>query len=379
MATRTIVALSAWCAVGFAATAAFGQPPDTIFGGTVRRSDVVIVGTTGSPEYVRDETYVGRGNVGIAAQRFSIPVTVERVFKGENVPPQLDVIYFGFAPRAGGYSGPGFVMVPANSTCILCLMPDDDGDYRLPDPMSLGNLIVVGRAMPPPAAPPASAEEAVVLQLLFSAAAEDLPTEVRRRCIAGVISIDFYPCQPKRGPRPDVSEAEQQRMRDLYRERVLPALLELTKSDDAALSQQAWETLVYEQYPGAAPVIADMARKEEPGPTHSSLAWRLSNYRCPSAELTAVLNPLLDDPDTRVREAVAYSLREVADKSSIPYLIRRLDDTNDKVRYYVVCALSDVTGENVYPSIPYFEEKEAEFISFWKDWAANHPEAVKEQ
>lgn len=345
----------------------------------LQQSELVVVGKTGAAQLIWDEVYTTDGGQEIPAQRYIVPVAVECVLKGKDVPAQLTVAYFNYRPRPGAFSGPGFATVPSDATCILCLVHDRDKDHRLTKPMSTGNLVPVGRAMPAPADPPQSVAEAVVEQLLYSAAADDLPVDTRRCCTGALIGIEFHLCPPASGAAPESAASSPERMRQLLQERVLPTLLELTLSREPELVRMAWVTLAYMQYPGAVPPIVEMARNDPTAETHASAAWRLEAYRCSSPELTRLLNPLLRDKDHRIREAVAYALRQVGDQSSIAYLLDALDDTEWRIRWYAVQALSRVTGEGVFPARDYFQDKEAEFIQFWKDWAANHPDQVKKE
>lgn len=68
-----------------------------------------------------------------------------------------------------------------------------------------------------------------------------------------------------------------------------------------------------------------------------------------------------------MRRWVAYSLRLLADKRSIPLLGRMLDDTNAIIRYYAATTLTTFYKEGPFPSLPLFETNETAYVGYWKD------------
>jgi hypothetical protein len=344
-------------------------------------SEIIVVGRTGTPQFMGEQSYATEIAGEVEVERFLTPVSVERVLKGADVPGELAVVHFrSIPPRQGSAVYVSFEYVPANDICLLCLVRDRDEDYRLTWPNRMMNVVRVGRVMPHPQIAPANPLEAVVAQLLFSVSAGDLPMQTRRQCLMALGGFGSCLCPyfaSMQGiPTGGGEQISQDEMLGLVQQRIWPRVLDLTQSDDGQLAAQAWRTLARLQYPDAVPQLVAALREDQTASWRASL---LGKYRCSSPRLVALLNPLLGDEDARIREAVAYALRHVADRSSLPYLIEALDDTQEDVRYFVVCALSVVTGENVFPAKDYFQDKEAEFIRFWKDWAANHPDQVKKE
>ena len=67
---------------------------------------------------------------------------------------------------------------------------------------------------------------------------------------------------------------------------------------------------------------------------------------------------------------VAYSLREMKHKSSIPYFVEGLNDEDQEVRYECMIALAETVGkfQDWAPSIPLFEVDEERYLNKWKQW-----------
>jgi hypothetical protein len=99
-----------------------------------------------------------------------------------------------------------------------------------------------------------------------------------------------------------------------------------------------------------------------------------------AAELEQISDPkivplfnklLITAKDARLRRAVANSLRRIKDKSSVPYLVKGLDDEDQDVRHRCVMGLAKIDGKyraGWAPSIPLFEANEEQCLNKWKHW-----------
>jgi len=122
----------------------------------------------------------------------------------------------------------------------------------------------------------------------------------------------------------------------------------------------------------------------EPDLGRGFIARALSKIRDP--EMIPMLNDLLlNSKDWNVRLHVAQNLREIRDKSSIPYFIKGLDDENQEVRHRCMIAIYEVEtnfnrkGKNVnpndvnkfggyIPTVEVLEANETEYLNKWKKW-----------
>lgn len=89
--------------------------------------------------------------------------------------------------------------------------------------------------------------------------------------------------------------------------------------------------------------------------------------------LASKLNPLLSSKNELLRREVVQSLRKMQNKSSIPYLIKALDDNNEIVKTRAVMALTEMNLTDMRSKCwkePAANEKEriGKYIILWKDW-----------
>ena len=84
------------------------------------------------------------------------------------------------------------------------------------------------------------------------------------------------------------------------------------------------------------------------------------------------LRPLLESDDDELRIAAAEALWHIAGAKSVSMLVPHLRDTNHDVRYYIVRALADITGQNLWgPSPAAFYDDENKYVTHWLEWAKN--------
>jgi hypothetical protein len=83
------------------------------------------------------------------------------------------------------------------------------------------------------------------------------------------------------------------------------------------------------------------------------------------------LTPLLQYNDMQLRYAAIRALRNIRSRSTIPFLIKALDDDYLDVRYQAMMALAEVTQHPEWcTTIDVFRHDETKYISKWKAWFA---------
>jgi hypothetical protein len=82
------------------------------------------------------------------------------------------------------------------------------------------------------------------------------------------------------------------------------------------------------------------------------------------------IEPLLGSSYSSTRAAAAEAVWHIAAWAGAPAAVSALTDSDQRVRYYSVRALADITGQTEWrPSIPEFQEHEPKYIEHWLDWA----------
>lgn len=66
-----------------------------------------------------------------------------------------------------------------------------------------------------------------------------------------------------------------------------------------------------------------------------------------------------------VKEAIAKTLSNLADKRSLPLIKQLMDDRDSRVRYHAMVALTRIFGEGFWPSVRNFEENESFYRTYW--------------
>lgn len=94
-------------------------------------------------------------------------------------------------------------------------------------------------------------------------------------------------------------------------------------------------------------------------------------HACVTTEALAYVAPLLFHRNPRVREQVAYLVRDIRDPAGIPYLVTLLDDRESSVRESAVNGLAQLSGQmDRWVSGERFSQEEAKHIAYWKQWWA---------
>ena len=82
------------------------------------------------------------------------------------------------------------------------------------------------------------------------------------------------------------------------------------------------------------------------------------------------LETLLERGDDAVRRAAARALANTSSPDGTDALARALYDPDQQVRFWAVLGLADITGQKSWrPSVLTYRDREAEYLSHWRDWA----------
>ena len=86
-----------------------------------------------------------------------------------------------------------------------------------------------------------------------------------------------------------------------------------------------------------------------------------------------MLEPLLSSSDDCVREAAVEALWHISAPIVVAALVQRLDDPDEKVRFYAVRGLSDIGNQYGWggPAEAEFHEHEQKYLAHWQEWARN--------
>jgi hypothetical protein len=121
-----------------------------------------------------------------------------------------------------------------------------------------------------------------------------------------------------------------------------------------------------------------------PQDAQSQLASSVCEYRNTDAggigALSVLLHPQYSD---RMGACAVYALREIHSPQTLPLLEKLLADSSAQIRYdaligiakFAVAFPTGVTDQmrQHYPSQGLFQKNEQEYISYWKNWLADHP------
>lgn len=83
------------------------------------------------------------------------------------------------------------------------------------------------------------------------------------------------------------------------------------------------------------------------------------------------LAPLLQSNNFLLRRGVIRALRFMRDTSTVPCLVKALDDNDSEVRYNAVIGIAETTGKmegGWGPAVSTFRSNETKYIQHWKNW-----------
>jgi hypothetical protein len=173
--------------------------------------------------------------------------------------------------------------------------------------------------------------------------------------------------------RTQLDEPDAADLEGFVKQRILPALAPLFKSDDAVVRGAALAAAGALQDASVIPQMVEAIHtlpRDRPGP---SLEFVLSQFR--AKESFRFLVPLLKDPAAGVRDSVAAALQDMNNREALPFLIDNLDDTNDDAWRGTATALFLIAHEGP-GDLPTANGRE-DVNRFWRAWAVTHAEELR--
>jgi hypothetical protein len=91
------------------------------------------------------------------------------------------------------------------------------------------------------------------------------------------------------------------------------------------------------------------------------------------ARAVHAIDPLLSSPEDSVREAGVEALWHIGAPAAVPALVQKLEDPDEKVRFYAVRGLSDIANEDGWggPTEGEFHEHAQKYLTHWQEWVKN--------
>jgi len=80
----------------------------------------------------------------------------------------------------------------------------------------------------------------------------------------------------------------------------------------------------------------------------------------------------LQDEDPKVRAAAAVQAGKLKDRAALPYLVDRLDDPEEEVRFVAYLALRNITGQTMGWNYADPPERRAEAVARWRAWLGEY-------
>jgi len=148
---------------------------------------------------------------------------------------------------------------------------------------------------------------------------------------------------------------------------VAPSVYQLTQSPDGDVSLAAILTSASLQLPDVVPALRQLAHNNVKARMAALSALR--GYANPKALNSLVV--LLNDDDPQIRDAAAFSLRQINSPIALPFLVDSLKFGNENT-YNVFAALNEISRARMLPDVASFEEKKSEFTKLWSDWGIDH-------
>ena len=147
----------------------------------------------------------------------------------------------------------------------------------------------------------------------------------------------------------------------------------LSVSTDRELSEKLQGELIRFGDLSQLPAAANLLLKNSA--TQNGREWLLYviGNRVKDARAVPDLERLLSSSDDSAREAAVEALWHIGTPSAAPALVQRLEDPDEKVRFYAVRGLSDIANEYSWggPSEPEFHEHAQKYLTHWHEWAKN--------
>ena len=164
------------------------------------------------------------------------------------------------------------------------------------------------------------------------------------------------------------------------------------QSQPSPINLEPAEILILFHDDAGVPLLENaLAHASQPGAVAPPSGWAgvISRLEMAKAPLTAkALVPLLSSPDSATREEAAHALRSAMSlrqehmsrfvpgwdpatdvEGVTKAMIVALGDSDERVRYFAVCTLTEININPHYPGIRLFEENEEAYVAGWKAWA----------
>lgn len=158
---------------------------------------------------------------------------------------------------------------------------------------------------------------------------------------------------------------------DMKFARLSDRLRKLCASDDADV---VWRALVARTRLGDADALEELIGWFPRAPTTARRAaeaklTRDVFTRKPAKSLRTGAEKLAGSDNVLLRFATVYALRHIGNESSLPILVRALDDENFDTRFSAVHGLAVIAGKLDHaPAHRMFKENEQKYLGFWKEW-----------
>lgn len=112
---------------------------------------------------------------------------------------------------------------------------------------------------------------------------------------------------------------------------------------------------------------------QDPKPNIRALQGRLANEFESVKDPTAldVIRRYISSDNRMVRIAMVKAAERIRSPKSVPWLVERLDDPVEVVRYHAVLGLCEIEGKGPDgwgAAFDAYEQNEAQYISKWKQW-----------
>lgn len=354
----------------------------------VDQADVICAGTVGevqAGERAEFETGIApeRGlSRKIPATKAVARFTVDDFLKGGGAEPEINVSFPQSLPDAVlrdlSIKGLLFTKLEPGERVLLFLHSDaakkagNDGDdkaaFSLIHPAVYNHAkIAVGQATVKDMPQEATPLRRVLLYLAAALTSEEMG--IQRACLYRLSQAGGLLYTPYRGDsmlRQSLGERSRA-FEEFVKIRILPAVMALVDAPDESLRDLAFTTAAALQNEEAIPQMVQLTRRK-----NSIAIYRIGLFRAPSG--VKFLIPILQD-EPGLRDMAALALRGIGDRHALPFLLEHLDDP-DPESYSIFAALYVITREKGWPSKEKFLEQRPHYVSFWKNWAAQHAEEL---
>ncbi|MGB6193255.1 MAG: HEAT repeat domain-containing protein [Terracidiphilus sp.] len=304
-------------------------------------ADLIVLADVKQVQYLGSGQPIQFRNQLLQADTFSADLSIRRTLKGTS-PSEITVIY-SLPKTFVGYNG-------IKTGTRMVFLRRDEGQYRLADPYysNFPGTLEASDEYPQSENPPELVLSNMLAVLASTTASDSDKYEILR--------VDY--ALPSN-------------------EKTIAAVRKaLDASTDRELNEKLQGELIYFGDLSHLPEAASLLSENQA--TQNGRAWLLYVIGNRVRDLRAVqaIAPLLNSPDNSVREAAVEALWHIGAPAAVPTLVQKLDDPDEKVRFYAVRGLSDI--ENQYgwggPSESEFHGNAQKYLNHWQEWSKNRPD-----